>query len=67
MKIGTKNTVVVTNATNKIDKLTNLFRRKRISYEEYFSEVNICLVEMTTERDFLEYMKNIGYFDKFVK
>lgn len=67
MKIGTKNTVVVTNATNKIDKLTNLFRRKRISYEEYFREVNICLVEMTTERDFLEYMKNIGYFDKFVK
>ena len=67
MAIGVKNTVIVKNSIDKIELLTKRFRSKRISYLEYFEEVNKCLSNMTEERDFIEYMRNIGYFDKFVK
>ena len=67
MAIGVKNTVIVKNSIDKIELLTKRFKSKRISYLEYFEEVNKCLSNMTEERDFIEYMRNIGYFDKFVK
>jgi hypothetical protein len=67
MAVGVKNTVIVKNSIDKIELLTKRFRSKRISYLEYFEEVNKCLSDMTEERDFIEYMRNIGYFDKFVK
>jgi hypothetical protein len=67
MAVGVKNTVIVKNSIDKIELLTKRFRCKRISYLEYFEEVNKCLSDMTEERDFIEYMRNIGYFDKFVK
>jgi hypothetical protein len=67
MKVGVKNTVIVKKSIDKIELLTKRFKNKRMSYLEYFEEVNKCLSDMTEERDFIEYMKNIGYFDKFVK
>ena len=67
MAVGVKNTVIVKNSIDKIELLTKRFKSKRISYLEYFEEVNKCLSNMTEERDFIEYMRNIGYFDKFVK
>lgn len=67
MAVGVKNTVIVKKSIDKIELLTKRFKSKRMSYLEYFEEVNKCLTDMAVERDFIEYMKNIGYFDKFVK
>lgn len=64
---GTKNVVAIKNGINSIEKLTELFKLKRISYEEFVEGININLSNMTNKRDYIEYLTNIGYFEKFVK
>ena len=67
MKTGTKNVVEIQKGVESIEKLTNLFKVKRISYEEFVEGINISLSNMTNKRDYIEYLTNIGYFEKFVK
>jgi hypothetical protein len=67
MKTGTKNVVEIQKGVESIEKLTNLFKSKRISYEEFVEGINISLSNMTNKRDYIEYLTNIGYFEKFVK
>jgi hypothetical protein len=67
MKTGTKNVVEIKKGVESIEKLTNLFKSKRISYEEFVEGINISLSNMTNKRDYIEYLTNIGYFEKFVK
>jgi|LauGreDrversion4_2_1035121.scaffolds.fasta_scaffold11195_7 hypothetical protein len=67
MKTGTKNVVEIQKGIESIEKLTNLFKSKRISYEEFVEGINISLSNMTNKRDYIEYLTNIGYFEKFVK
>ena len=64
---GTKNVVAIKNGINSIEKLTQLFKLKRISYEEFVEGININLSNMTNKRDYIEYLKNVGYFEKFSK
>jgi len=60
MKTGTKNVVVVKDSIKSIEKLTEQFKRKRINQDQYVIKVNQTLASMTSERDYLEYLKNIG-------
>lgn len=67
MSTGSKNVVAIQKSTKKIEDLTLQFKMKRISYEAFVEGVNEAMSEMTSKRDYLEYMKNIGYFEKLVK
>jgi hypothetical protein len=67
MSTGTKNVVAIKNATKKIEELTKQFKMNRIGYEEFVKLMNECMAEMSSKRDYIEYMKNIGYFEKFTK
>ncbi len=64
MATGSKNIVAIKEATKTIETATALFKSKRISYEDYFTQVTSNLEKMASERDFAEYMKNIGYHEK---
>ena len=67
MSTGTKNVVVIDKSTKRIEDLTRQFRLKRIGYEEFVKDVNESLADMTSKRDYVEYMRNIGYFEKLGK
>ena len=51
---GTKNVVAIKNGINSIEKLTELFKLKRISYEEFVEGININLSNMTNKREDLD-------------
>ena len=67
MSTGSKNVVAIQKSTKKIEDLTVQFKMKRISYEVFVQGLNQAMSEMTSKRDYLEYMRNIGYFEKFQK
>ena len=67
MSTGSKNIVAIQKSTKKIEDLTSQFKMKRISYEAFVQGLNEAMSEMTSKRDYLEYMRNIGYFEKFQK
>jgi hypothetical protein len=52
--------VKVKEATSAIEFLTRQYKRKRISTESYIKLVHENLSQLTTQRNYLEYLKNIG-------
>lgn len=62
MKTGTKGVSTIKECTKNIENLTNLFKRRRLSKEEYISRVNKNLTNMSDERDYIDYLKNIGQY-----
>lgn len=62
MKTGTKGISAIKESTKNIENLTNLFKRRRLSKEEYISSVNKNLSNMSDERDYIDYLKNIGQY-----
>jgi hypothetical protein len=40
--------------------LTKQFKLKRISIEDYIKEMHVALSGMTDERNYVEYLSNIG-------
>jgi len=67
MATGTKNVTAIKGATEHIETLTGLFKQKRISYEQLVEGINQSLSDMTSKRDYIQYLKNIGYYEKMVK
>lgn len=67
MSTGSKNVVAIKSSTQKIEDLTRMFKMKRIGYEKFIEGLNEAMSEMTNKRDYFEYMRNIGYFDKMFK
>lgn len=67
MATGSKNVVAIQNATESIETLTKMFKSKRISYEAFVEGINKNLSDMTSKRDYIQYLKNIGYYDKLNK
>lgn len=67
MSTGTKNVVAIKKSTKRIEVLTKQFDQKRISYESFVEGVNEAISDMTSKRDYIEYMRNIGYFEKMAK
>lgn len=61
-KPGTKNVVANKQAIKNIEILTDRFKRKRLSQDEYILKVNQNLSTMTNERDYIEYLVNIGQY-----
>lgn len=61
-KTGTKDVVSIKEAIRDIEKLTEMFKRKRLTQDQYVLRVNQKLASMDTERDYLQYLQNIGQF-----
>jgi hypothetical protein len=57
---GTFNYVKTHEAIRNIEYLTKRFKRNRMSAENYIIGVNQNLVNMTTPRNYIEYLKHIG-------
>ena len=57
---GTFNYVKTHEAIRNIEYLTKRFKRNRMSTEKYITEVNQNLASMTTQRNYMEYLKGIG-------
>lgn len=62
MKTGSKNVVAIKESIKNIETLTNLFKRKRISEQDYILKVNQNLAKLTDERNYIEYLVNIGQY-----
>lgn len=62
MKTGSKNVKKINEELKCIETLTNQFKRKRISLEQYTRQINESLSNMNNQRDYLIYLKNIGQF-----
>ncbi len=63
MKTGTRNVVAEKEAIKSIEFQIRMFKRKRISKENFILKVNQNLSKMiNSERDYIEYLQNIGQF-----
>lgn len=62
MSKGTKNVISEKESIETIQTLTDLFKRKRITQEEYILKVNQNLAKLTNQRDYIEYLINIGQY-----
>lgn len=61
-KTGTRNVVAIREAIKNIEFLTKRYKRKRMTDEEYIRRVNQNLAKMSDERNYIEYLVNIGQF-----
>lgn len=61
-KTGTKNVVAIKESIKNIEILTERFKRKRLSQDEYILRVNKNLAKMADERNYIEYLVNIGQY-----
>ena len=60
---GSVNMKNIHEAIKTIEILTNRFKRRRISNYTYLAAMNECLSKITTERNYIEYLKNIGQWE----
>jgi hypothetical protein len=57
---GTINVVKINESIKSIQFLTSQYKRKRIDTENYIKLIHENLSQLTTERNYLDYLKNIG-------
>lgn len=57
---GSVNTKEITESIKTIEMLTNQYKRKRLTTEQYLLYMNESLSKLTIERNYLEYLKHIG-------
>ncbi len=62
MKTGTRNIVAEKEAIKSIEFLITRYKRRRMSKENFIIKVNQNLAKFSDERDYIEYLKNIGQF-----
>lgn len=62
MKTGTRNVVAEKEAIKSIEFLITRYKRRRMSKETFIKKVNQNLAKFSDERDYIEYLKNIGQF-----
>jgi hypothetical protein len=58
---GTVNVKVITESVQSVEKLTQMYKRKRLTTESYIKLVHESLSKMTSQRNYWEYLKNIGH------
>jgi len=58
---GSINVKLITESVNSIELLTKMYKRKRISTENYIKKVHENLSKLTSQRNYLEYLKNLGH------
>jgi hypothetical protein len=59
-KPGSVNVKEIKEAIKAIDLYTDMYKRKRLNTENYVKKVHIALSRLTSERDYIEYLSNIG-------
>lgn len=59
-KPGSVNVREINDAIKEIELNTSLYKKKRLSTESYIKKVHISLSRLTSERDYIEYLSNIG-------
>lgn len=57
---GSVNTKQITESLKAIEVLTSQYKRKRMSTENYIQMMHENLSKLTDERNYWEYLKNIG-------
>lgn len=57
---GTTNVQKIKNSLQTIQKLTDQVKKGRMTTEKYIIEVHKNLSNMTNQRDYLDYLNNIG-------
>ena len=57
---GSVNVKKITESIIAIENITTQYKKKRISTEKYIIQIHENLSKLTTQRDYLEYLKNIG-------
>lgn len=60
MEPGSLNMAEVKDAIKTIEITTNMYKRKRMSTEKYIKLMHENLIRLTSERNYFEYLKNIG-------
>lgn len=59
-KPGSVNVREINDAIKEIELNTSLYKKKRLSTESYIKKVHISISRLTSERDYIEYLSNIG-------
>lgn len=57
---GTINVSKIKESVNAIEFLTKQYKRKRLSTEQYIRSVHENLSNLTTQRNYIDYLNNIG-------
>jgi hypothetical protein len=57
---GSVNVKEIKEAVKAIELYTSLYKRKRLTTENYIKKVHIGLSRLTSQRDYFEYLRNIG-------
>jgi hypothetical protein len=57
---GSVNVKEIKEAVKAIELYTSLYKRKRLTTENYIKKVHIALSRLTSQRDYFEYLRNIG-------
>jgi len=60
MKAGSINLKTRDESLKTIEFLTSLYKKQRITTREFTQKVNIALSKLSDERDYSEYLRNIG-------
>jgi hypothetical protein len=57
---GSVNVAKIQEATKSIEFLTNQYKKRRVKTEDYIKLVHENLSNLTSHRNYLNYLKNIG-------
>ena len=57
---GSVNVKEIKEAVKVIELYTSLYKRKRLTTENYINKVHVSLSRLTSQRDYFEYLRNIG-------
>jgi len=57
---GTINVAKINESIKSIECLTSQYKRKRMTTEQYIKNVHENLSNLTTERNYFEYLRSIG-------
>jgi hypothetical protein len=57
---GSINVAKIQEATKSIEFLTSQYKKRRMNTEDYIKSVHESLSNLTTQRNYIDYLKNIG-------
>lgn len=57
---GSINVVSIQDSIKSIEMLTKQYKRRRLSTENYIKMVHENLSKLTSQRNYIQYLKNIG-------
>jgi len=57
---GSVNVKEIKEAVKAIELYTSMYKKKRFTTENYIKKVHMALSRLTSQRDYFEYLRNIG-------